>query len=101
MIDPVNETLISLSGAGRKIPVDANPIDPSTIWRWARKGRRGIKLETIRLGGRTVTSIEAVARFLTALNSTDPPEKTPAPRSKTASRHAAERAGKVLESMGV
>lgn len=35
-----------------------------TVWRWARKGVRGVKLETEQIGGRLVTTAEAVERFL-------------------------------------
>jgi len=36
----------------------------STIWRWYRRGIRGIKLEIIRIGGRPYTSRQAIERFV-------------------------------------
>ena len=41
---------------GRKIHL-------STAHRWASKGLRGVRLETLRMGGSRVTSIEALQRF--------------------------------------
>jgi hypothetical protein len=39
------------------------------LYRWARTGVGGIKLETYREGGRIYTSIEAVKRFVDKTNS--------------------------------
>jgi hypothetical protein len=36
----------------------------STIWRWANRGIGGVKLETIKLGGKTLTTSQAVTRFI-------------------------------------
>jgi hypothetical protein len=36
--------------------------------RWARDGIRGVRLETVFIGGRQMTSTEAVRRFFAALN---------------------------------
>lgn len=38
-------------------------IHVSTLWRWATKGVRGVKLEAVRLGSRWMTSSEALERF--------------------------------------
>jgi len=38
----------------------------ATIWRWAQRGVRGIKLETVAIGGRRYVSPEAVERFIAA-----------------------------------
>lgn len=43
----------------------------STVWRWARKGCRGVRLESLRLGGRFVTSVQALERFGQALAEAD------------------------------
>ncbi len=39
-----------------------------TIARWARQGCRGVRLETVLLGGRRYSSLEAVERFITTLS---------------------------------
>lgn len=55
-----------------------HPIRPSvpTLWRWALKGLQGVRLETIKIGGRRYTSFEAIDRFaarLTDLRSAEGP----------------------------
>jgi hypothetical protein len=40
----------------------------STVWRWALRGVRGIKLETVVVGGRRYVTSEAWATFLERLN---------------------------------
>ncbi len=68
-------TYIGLAKAARMLPPlrgDA-PVSPTTIWRWKAHGVRGpggctIRLRTYRVGGRTVTSVEALQEFLAALN---------------------------------
>jgi Protein of unknown function (DUF1580) len=39
----------------------------STVMRWRTRGVRGARLEAFRLGGRWVTSREALARFIAAV----------------------------------
>ena len=53
----VPKEILSFTAAAKKLPrLRANrPVHPSTIWRWATCGIRGIRLETTRLGGITVT----------------------------------------------
>jgi hypothetical protein len=69
-IDPFAEEILTLSQAAKRLPRlrDDRPVAPSTLWRWATAGLRGIRLETIRVGGATCTSREALGRFLDALN---------------------------------
>src|SRR5262245_22424226 len=66
----VNEQLKTLAQLARMIPSkNRKPVNPSTVWRWARQGVRMadgsiIKLEAIPLGSRHwVSSVEALARF--------------------------------------
>src|SRR5262245_65019394 len=68
--DPLSEQLLSLPEAARRLPrlTRDRPVSPATLWRWAHRGVRGVRLETWRLGGRTVTSVEALRRFLVALS---------------------------------
>lgn len=40
----------------------------STLLRWMRRGRRGIKLESIPVGGQRYSSLEAVQRFFERLD---------------------------------
>ena len=56
------EDTLSLPQAARELP--GTP-DPSTLWRWATRGVKGVKLETVRIGaGRVYTSRQALTRFL-------------------------------------
>ena len=38
----------------------------ATLWRWAQKGVRGVKLDTVTIGGRRYVDPESVARFIDA-----------------------------------
>lgn len=76
-----NENLLPLRDAAAKIPGRPHV---STLWRWATHGvgRQRQRLETVVIGGRRFTSIEALERFITALSSAQPqaddsePERT-------------------------
>jgi hypothetical protein len=63
MIDPQTESLVSLTDAAKSLP---NRPNLTTVWRWRNRGVRGIKLETILIGGRRMTSREALSRFFAA-----------------------------------
>ena len=63
-IDIHNEHLMQLSEAADWLPRHrGKKIHLSTLWRWAKRGVQGVRLETIRIGGRTYTSREALQRF--------------------------------------
>ena len=67
MIDPRNEELIRLTdvpklkwlpgGRGKK------KLHISTVFRWAQRGRRGVRLETIEVSGAKCTTESALVRF--------------------------------------
>ena len=65
MIDIENERLISIADAVKKLPRrhTGKPIHLATAYRWAQRGVRGVKLETIRAGNALLTSVEALQRF--------------------------------------
>ncbi len=65
------------------------PVSPSTLWRWASAGLKGIRLETVKIGGATCTSVEALERFFAALNNAPVPEKPN--QTKQEHEHAVER----------
>ncbi len=46
---------------------------PATLNRWARFGVRGVRLESILVGGRRLTSKQALDRFINRLNAADEP----------------------------
>ena len=67
--------LVSIGHARTKlIPVrpDGNPINPSTVWRWIRKGLEGldgerIKLAVVYVGNRPMVTKNAIAEFFQAV----------------------------------
>lgn len=65
MIDVTTEELVLFRKAGASI--ESNP-HISTLHRWRLRGVRGIRLESILIGNTRFTSLEAIARFIAALN---------------------------------
>ena len=66
-IDVHQEELLTLSQAARAVrPRGAKPLAPSTIWRWHKHGIKGVRLETVVIGGKRHTSREALTRFTAA-----------------------------------
>lgn len=68
MIDHHNENLLPLTRVPRILPKQpgGTSVHVATIYRWISRGIRGTRLETIRIGGRRYTSVEAVDRFIRA-----------------------------------
>lgn len=80
MLDLLTESTLSLSQAACELPkLGGRKLHASSLWRWARKGVRGVKLEYVRLGGRILTSREALARFAQRLAEADEREDAGAP----------------------
>ena len=106
MIDINSETLIGLRDAAKGLPParQGRPVSFQCLLRWVLDGARDphghkVRLEAIRLGGRYVTSKEALQRFaerLTPSANDRPPEPTVKQRSRRA-----ENAKRELEKMGV
>lgn len=73
VIDLASEHLIRISEVPRHLPVRPNGkrLHISACYRWILKGTRGVVLESIRIGGTTYTSIEAVQRFGDRLTESD------------------------------
>lgn len=69
MVSP-SETFISLKDAASSFPGNVS-VCYETIRRWATDGIRGIRLETIRIGGRRKTTREACQRFIERVTATD------------------------------
>jgi hypothetical protein len=66
MIDLRTEQLRSLTDAPADVPGKRPHI--STLMRWVLRGVKGIKLETVVVGGRRYTSVEAINRFVARLS---------------------------------
>jgi hypothetical protein len=67
MIDVHTEDLFLLS---KGPPELKSAPSPATLWRWALRGIRGHRLETVIVGGRRYSSRDAFDRFLRSLNET-------------------------------
>lgn len=66
MISIHSETMRLLKAAAKRLPGDPHLC---TVFRWTKKGIRGVRLEATNVGGRWFTSDEAIGRFLARLNS--------------------------------
>jgi hypothetical protein len=74
MIDTRNETLLTLSRAAKDVPGHPHL---STLVRWATRGVKSVRLETILIGGRRFTSREAIQRFIARLSEPQGPPAQP------------------------
>ena len=65
MINLSEESLLSLKEAAKFLPKrdSGKRIHISALYRWCNKGVRGVVLESIKIGGTTYTSREALQRF--------------------------------------
>lgn len=87
------EGLIDLKRAAAEFKADdGRKPHLATLRRWATRGCRGHKLESMFVGNRMMTSRQATARFLAAINGAPPPEVA----SDATPNAAAERAGREL-----
>lgn len=91
-IDLLTEKTLSVKAAARfaaRLLGDDKPMHVATIYRWISPGIRGICLGHARIGGRMVTSQEAIQRFSQALTTpqeqADAPVTAPAPARRTRS----------------
>jgi hypothetical protein len=107
-IDLGSEHVISLAQAARSVPSSqGKTVHAATVWRWIRKGvlagdGRRVRLDAAKLGGRWVTSKEALQRFLEALTpSFGNPQRGVAPRTPGQRKRAYERAAEALDKEGI
>jgi len=86
----LSESLLTFSQAARLLPNlrgDGKGVNCATVWRWAQKGVRGIRLESSLIGGIRYTSREALERFFE--RTTAAADGTPAPVRTTKQRERA------------
>jgi len=98
----LNETIIFLQDVPRLMPRTprGRPIHLCTVVRWKDRGLRGVKLEAVRLGGRWVTSREALERFVERLTSAASAGGAASETTATVNRRA-DQAGEVLKREGI
>lgn len=88
MIDVATEELITLAQAAKRLP--ARPA-LTTLWRWRKNGVGGRRLESIVMGGKVYTSVEALGRFAQQQGGTDTATtRSPAKRERDIRRAEAE-----------
>ena len=91
MIDTTNEQLLSLREAAASLPTRPHLC---TIHRWRLRGIGGVKLGTVKIGGRRYTSAEELDRFIAATTAaadgSPPPTRTPRQRQRAIERAEAE-----------
>ncbi len=68
-IDVQDEQVVSLREACGLLPRRRAGKKPAieTLYRWSQRGCRGVRLETVQIGGTRCTSREALQRFFDAL----------------------------------
>lgn len=98
MIDMANESLLSIGDATKFLPGHPHV---STLWRWRMRGVRGIRLETILIGGRRFTSREAIERFVAAINTDFACGETLPRRTRKQRQLAIECAKRQLDEWGI
>ena len=75
---------------------------PSTLHRWRLRGIAGVKLETVRCGGRRLCSVESVQRFLDGVTAAaDGEQPTPQTRTPRQRQVAIARAEKDVSEQGI
>lgn len=100
MIDLTNENVLSFADAAERLSRRRAGKKPhvATLYRWAMRGCRGVKLETLRVGGTLCTSVEALQRFCERLS--NPTSTTLPPTAKSRERQIAQ-AERELEQAGI
>ena len=94
MIDIQCEKLISMPQAAALLP--GHP-SLCALWRWRTKGIAGRRLESVTIGRRPYTTLEAIQRFATSSTGSD----TTSVRSPAARTRAVDKAERELREAGV
>lgn len=97
-IDTSTETIVSFNDARSEFK-DGRRKSLATLHRWRLRGVKGVRLESVKIGGLRYTSLEAIDRFIQAQNAGNEPAApsiTPSQRRKQSEAARAE-----LQKMGV
>jgi hypothetical protein len=91
------EELLTFAQAATLLPRrrGGSKVATSTLWRWSRRGSRGVVLRTIRVGGNVYVSREALTDFIAARSAVDHAPQQPMPTT------ASNRAMRELNKMGL
>jgi hypothetical protein len=107
MISLNEETPLSLKEAARILPPTRQDkrVHVSTLTRWILHGVQGVRLEAYRIGGRWVTTREALERFSAALTDNrqyrSPSSSPPCPQVGSAFRRRQDQIERELADHGV
>lgn len=102
MIDLERETLLPLREVPKRLPPRPNSkrLHISAVYRWVQRGVRGVVLETVRVGGTTYTSVEALQRFAEAQSRGSLPAPA-APQPQARQRAIASASERVRRELGL
>ena len=91
------EELLTFAEAASLLPRrrGGSKVAISTLWRWSRRGSRGVVLRTVRIGGHVYLSRAALVDFIAARSADDRTPQQPMPTT------ASKRAMKRLDKMGL
>ncbi len=98
MFDVCRETPISLTAAAKTLPGQPHI---ATLHRWRLRGVRGVRLETVLVGGRRFTTQEALQRFFSATTAATNGGESPEVRTNKSRQQAIERAEAELREAGI
>ena len=89
-IDPFDgEELIPLADVPKLLPKRGNKrICVSAVYRWSSDGLRGVKLSTVQLAGRKMTTRSALRRFFDELGGASDAASSPQPGPRTPGQRA-------------
>lgn len=86
----LGEALIGFGEVTRRFPkASGRGLHVATVHRWRKPGVAGVRLESLRVGGRWMTTLEAIDRFVTASNAArdrSPAVNTPRRRQAAVAR---------------
>lgn len=101
MIDIERESLVSIRDVPRQIPPrrSGRRVHISAVYRWLGRGVRGVKLEAIKIGGTTYTSLEALQRFAERLSEPSTQPRS-GPTSSTRKRQIDRAAEELRDALG-
>lgn len=104
----LQESLLTLNDAARRLPPArrGRPVSFSCVLRWITDGVPGpdghrVKLEAVRVGGRWLTSVEALARWAARLTPGLDERQPATPRTAAQRNRAADRAATALDRLGI
>jgi hypothetical protein len=104
----LTESTLSLAQAARRLPPGRRgaPVSLACVLRWVLDGSRApdgtkVRLEAVRLGGRWITSVAALARFAAALTPMASDKQVLRPRTPRQRRRAEEQAERELKKLGI